>query len=243
MPSGRTRTLDRRPREADAAEEEDDAEPGTWMVRADDAAGKSRGPGRAAATCRPGQAGGSRTTWPRHWPNCRRRGWCARPNRSREILVGRGPDSARAHGLIRGAGSAGFSYPEWDWQRRRVPAQCGSRAGAPAAEARGRYLGARHASAACAHSSAAVRRDFERLRPRRMALRRQPDGAELDVDAMVTAYADRRGRRGSADDRFYIDCRPVRRDAAIMLLVDTSASTDGWVAGSGGSSTSRRRHC
>ena len=75
-----------------------------------------------------------------------------------------------------------------------------------------------------------VRRDFERLRPRRTALRRQRDGAELDVDALVAAYADRRGGAGG-DERFYIDTRPGRRDAAITLLVDVSASTDGWVAG------------
>jgi nitric oxide reductase NorD protein len=74
-----------------------------------------------------------------------------------------------------------------------------------------------------------VRRDFERLRLRRMALRRQPDGAELDMDAMVTAYGDRAA--GSRPMIGSIDCRPVRRDAAIMLLVDTSASTDGWVGG------------
>jgi len=75
-----------------------------------------------------------------------------------------------------------------------------------------------------------VRRDFERLRPRRTALRRQADGAELDVDALVAAFADRRGG-GMSDDRFYIDTRPLRRDVAIALLVDTSASTDGWVSG------------
>jgi nitric oxide reductase NorD protein len=50
------------------------------------------------------------------------------------------------------------------------------------------------------------------------------------MDAMVTAYADARAGC-TADDRFHVDSRPVRRDAAIMLLVDTSASTDGWVKG------------
>ena len=74
-----------------------------------------------------------------------------------------------------------------------------------------------------------VRRDFEWLRPRRTSLKRQPDGAELDVDAVVAAFADRRGG-GVMDDRFYIDTRPLRRDVAIALLVDASASTDGWVS-------------
>jgi nitric oxide reductase NorD protein len=73
-----------------------------------------------------------------------------------------------------------------------------------------------------------VRRDFERLRPRRTALRSQRDGAELDLDALVSAYSDRLAA-GVADDRLYIDTPPIRRDAAITLLVDASGSTDGWV--------------
>jgi nitric oxide reductase NorD protein len=43
-PSGRGRTLPRRPRVRDAGEEEDDAEPGTWMVRADDLQEKAEDP-------------------------------------------------------------------------------------------------------------------------------------------------------------------------------------------------------
>jgi nitric oxide reductase NorD protein len=61
-------------------------------------------------------------------------------------------------------------------------------------------------------------------------VRRQPDGAELDLAAYVTAFADWRARR-PGDDRLYVAARPARRDLAIALLVDASASTDGWVAG------------
>ena len=73
-----------------------------------------------------------------------------------------------------------------------------------------------------------VRRDFERVRPRRTALKRQRDGSDVDVDAVVEAYADRHGG-GAASDRLHVDTRPLRRDVAISLLVDASASTDGWV--------------
>ncbi|MBX6364479.1 MAG: VWA domain-containing protein, partial [Gemmatimonadetes bacterium] len=75
-----------------------------------------------------------------------------------------------------------------------------------------------------------VRRDFERLRPRRMLLRAQPDGAEVDIDAYVAAYADARAG-GALEHRLYRDARPLRRDAATLLLVDASASTDGWLSG------------
>jgi nitric oxide reductase NorD protein len=76
-----------------------------------------------------------------------------------------------------------------------------------------------------------VRRRFDGLRPRRVRLGRQPDGADLDLAAYVTAFADRHaGEPGN--DRLYTDSRPARRDLAIAVLVDVSASTDAWVAGS-----------
>jgi hypothetical protein len=43
-PPGRSRTLPRRPRIREASEDEDDSEPGTWMVRADDLQEKAEDP-------------------------------------------------------------------------------------------------------------------------------------------------------------------------------------------------------
>ena len=144
-----------------------------------------------------------------------------------EVLAGEDP-IPRSPGLGVRTEASGLAYPEWDW---RVAAY---RPHAAVIRERLAEAGSEVwvASALRCHGAMirTVRRDFERLRPRRMALRHQPDGAELDVDALVAAYADRRGG-GLADDRFYIDTRPVRRDAAITLLVDASASTDSWVVG------------
>jgi nitric oxide reductase NorD protein len=75
-----------------------------------------------------------------------------------------------------------------------------------------------------------VRRRFDGLRPRRERVGRQDDGPELDLAAYVSAVADwRAGRAG--DDRLYAATRPARRDLALALLVDVSASTDAWVSG------------
>ena len=80
-----------------------------------------------------------------------------------------------------------------------------------------------------AREVAAVRRQFERLRARRVRLVRQLEGDDLDIDAFVSAWAD--ARAGSAvDDRLYQRVRPARRDIAIGLLVDISGSTDSWIA-------------
>jgi nitric oxide reductase NorD protein len=62
-------------------------------------------------------------------------------------------------------------------------------------------------------------------------LNRQRDGSELDLSAYVTAFADRRAGQ-AGDDRVYVAERRTRRDLAITLLIDMSASTDAWVAGS-----------
>lgn len=225
-PPGRGRTLPRRPRVREAAEGEDDDELGTWMVRADDLQEKAEDPAglqRPAdrdQDADPGQLADALS----ELPEAR---LVRTPGPVSEALIGDDP-IRRAAVPTSTPQPSGIAYPEWDWRLQAY------RPGA--AIVRERIAGAgdeawvsatrrRHATLV-----RAVRRDFERLRPRRMALRRQPDGAELDVDALVAAYADRRGG-GVSDDRFYIDTRPVRRDAAIMLLVDASASTDGWVAG------------
>jgi nitric oxide reductase NorD protein len=61
-------------------------------------------------------------------------------------------------------------------------------------------------------------------------LRRQPDGSEVDIDAYVSAFADRMA--GSTwDDGLYEDVRPRRRDVAVLVLVDCSASTDASIRG------------
>jgi nitric oxide reductase NorD protein len=75
-----------------------------------------------------------------------------------------------------------------------------------------------------------VRRRFDGLRPRRRRVGRQDDGPDLDLSAYVAAFADwRAGHAG--DDRFYTAARPARRDLALTLLVDISASTDSWISG------------
>ncbi len=225
-PPGRSRTLPRRPRIREASEDEDDSEPGTWMVRADDLQEKAEDPaGLQRPADRDQQAdAGELADALSELPEAR---LVRTPAAVSEVLAGVDP-IPRAPGRPIGAAPRGLAYPEWDWRagayrdraavvRERV-AEAGSNVWVDATLRR--------------HSSIirTVRRDFERLRPRRTPLRRQREGTDLDVDALVAAHADRRGG-GVADDRFYVDTRPVRRDAAIALLVDASASTDGWVAG------------
>lgn len=69
-----------------------------------------------------------------------------------------------------------------------------------------------------------VRREFERLRARRVRMLRQRDGDELDLAACVRALADANAG-DSSDDRLYMAVRSARRAIAITVLVDISGST------------------
>lgn len=114
-------------------------------------------------------------------------------------------------------------YPEWDhriddyrmnWSRvRGCPADIGSD---------------EFVTATLAAQRGAVRvlrRFFEGLRP--PAFRRvtgQPDGDEVDLDAVVRRAGEQRaGREG--DDRIYIRREKRERDVAVAFLVDVSGST------------------
>jgi len=122
--------------------------------------------------------------------------------------------------------SSVVTYPEWDWRRGRYrPSHCSVQAGlapetgedwAPDAKLR------RH----IAH----VRRRFEALRPRREVRRAQPDGGELDMDALVRARTDL-AAGAALSDRVHLEVRNQARDLATAILVDTSFSTDSWIEG------------
>ncbi|WP_454625199.1 VWA domain-containing protein [Bradyrhizobium cenepequi] len=75
-----------------------------------------------------------------------------------------------------------------------------------------------------------VRRQFEALRPRHEFMRAQPDGHDLDIDALVRARCDLRAGSGTLD-RIHLAIRPQGHDLAVTLLVDVSLSTDAWVDG------------
>ncbi|HEX6321360.1 MAG TPA: VWA domain-containing protein, partial [Burkholderiales bacterium] len=75
-----------------------------------------------------------------------------------------------------------------------------------------------------------VRRRFELLRARRVRLRRQLDGEEIDLEACVESAADFRAGLPRAE-RLYQTLRPARREMALALLIDVSGSTDSWVSG------------
>lgn len=73
-----------------------------------------------------------------------------------------------------------------------------------------------------------LRRRFEAMRGEDRTLRRQAEGPEVDIDALVSAIAD---RRGGAEPGTRLFCHRQRdeRSLAAAFLVDMSGSTEGWI--------------
>ena len=73
-----------------------------------------------------------------------------------------------------------------------------------------------------------LRRSFEALRGEDKRLRAQPDGDDIDLDAVVRAYADLRAG-AELDERVFTRRTRNERDMAVLFMVDMSGSTKGWI--------------
>lgn len=73
-----------------------------------------------------------------------------------------------------------------------------------------------------------LRRRFEAMRDENRLLKRQAQGDEVDIDALVEALAD--ARDGSEmSDRLFMQVRRAERNIAVAFMVDMSGSTKGWI--------------
>lgn len=120
------------------------------------------------------------------------------------------------------AAAAGERYHEWDYVTARYRERAVTVHGGRVADGPTEWATAQMR----AHASAIreIRQRFERLRARRLRLRRQLDGEELDMEACVRSLvAIRMGLSG--DERLYAATRATRQPLAIELLVDVSGST------------------
>jgi nitric oxide reductase NorD protein len=73
-----------------------------------------------------------------------------------------------------------------------------------------------------------LRRTFEALRGEDRLLKKQPDGDNVDIDALVEAYADTRSGL-EMSDRVFTKRHKLERNIAVMFMVDMSGSTKGWI--------------
>ncbi len=152
--------------------------------------------------------------------------------RAKEVLLSDDPPDARAkrtaESSVANPSSISFSYPEWDYRIsayrdpgatiRLLPPQAGPQQWVDRTLAEHRSM------------LDAIRRRFEMLRAQRTRRSKQLDGDEIDLDAYIDSHADFRAGLPMAQ-ALYLTHRRTRRDLAIMVLVDVSGSTDGWISG------------
>lgn len=133
----------------------------------------------------------------------------------------RGAEDAGGTGLV-----APVTYDEWDYRR---------------ADFRKNWVSVQEKSLPLFHSSfvqealtryhgqiVRLRRQFEMLRQAERFVRRQKEGEDIDLDAMVESLAD--SRAGLApSDRLFVRLQRDQRDIAVLFLIDMSNSTQGWV--------------
>ncbi len=73
-----------------------------------------------------------------------------------------------------------------------------------------------------------LRRTFEAMRDESRLLKRQVQGDDVDIDALVEALAD--SRDGSEmSDQLFMHMHRADRSMAVMFMVDMSGSTRGWI--------------
>ncbi|MFO0610716.1 MAG: VWA domain-containing protein [Polyangiales bacterium] len=124
-------------------------------------------------------------------------------------------------------------YDEWDHKaRRRRPGWCSVREFvAPTtvtpAEAAARVRATLHRHRAVLRT---LRAEFERVEHGRAWRGRQPDGPDVDLDALVDRHACLLAGH-APPDRLYAARRRHRPDVATLVLLDASLSSDAWAAG------------
>lgn len=73
-----------------------------------------------------------------------------------------------------------------------------------------------------------LRKKFELLKREQRLIRRQSDGIDIDLDAVVESFSDLRAG-ASPSENLFIRADRHERNIAVLFLVDMSGSTRGWV--------------
>ncbi len=224
----RSARLARQPKVREATNEEDDVRQGAWMIQAsaphevaEDPFGLQRPTDRDAKT--------AADEFAESLAELEQARLVSTPGAPKEVLLSDDPpDAAAKPGAGTSADGAGpINYPEWDHRIQAYREPGATVRLLPAAAGPQSWVDDNLAE----HRSMldAIRRRFEMLRGQRTPLRRQLDGDEVDLEACIDAQADLRAGLPMAQ-ALYRSQKRSKRDMAILLLIDVSGSTDGWVS-------------
>jgi nitric oxide reductase NorD protein len=119
-----------------------------------------------------------------------------------------------------------FSYDEWDYIRRHYRKNWCALRERESSAGDGEFV-----PITLARYSGAVRqlrRTFELMRTDERVLKRQPDGDDIDLDALLDAHTNM-SAGAELGSLLFTRRRKHERDLAVMFMVDMSGSTKGWV--------------
>ncbi len=226
-PPIRSARLARQPKVREAPDDEDDPRQGAWMIQASAPHEVAEDPfGLQRPSDRDNQTGADE--YAESLAELEQARLVSTPGRPKEVLLSDDPPEARAHhgGSEPDHGVEHIRYPEWDHRLQAYNDAGATVRLAPAAHGPQQWVD----NTLAEHRSMldAIRRRFEMLRAQRTPLRRQRDGDDLDLEACIDARADLQAGQPMSQ-ALYRSQQRTRRDMAILLLIDASGSTDGWV--------------
>ena len=227
----RSARLSRRPEARACSDDEDDAHQGAWMVQpaqphehAEDPLGLQRPTDRDEKT--------AAEDFAESLADLAQARLVPTPGTAREVLLSDDPPGALARQPTAALGitpdcASTVSYPEWDFRAQSYRHPGATVRFCPAPQGPQAWV----AQTLATHRPllAELRRRFALLRALRTRLHRQADGDEIDLDACIDGQADFRAGLPMAQ-ALYLAQRRSRRDIAILLLIDISGSTDGWIS-------------
>jgi nitric oxide reductase NorD protein len=73
-----------------------------------------------------------------------------------------------------------------------------------------------------------LKKQFEMLRCTERLLKRQRDGDDIDLDALIESISDQRAGRPESE-KIFLRLHRDARDIAVLFLIDMSSSTEGWI--------------
>ncbi|EZQ18128.1 von Willebrand factor A [Halopseudomonas bauzanensis] len=151
------------------------------------------------------------------------------PGRSKEVLISDDPPDTNTAMQLKTAirEQQGLRYPEWDYRSQSYRQPGATLHVLPNLPGSQQWVDATLDE----HRSLLnqIRRRFEILSAQRVTRRKQLDGDDIDLQAYIDSYADFRAG-GSLSDALYQTRRTAERNLAITLLIDISGSTDSWVS-------------
>ena len=151
------------------------------------------------------------------------------PGRSKEVLISDDPPDTNTAMQLKTAirEQQGLRYPEWDYRSQSYRQPGATLHVLPNLPGSQQWVDATLDE----HRSLLnqIRRRFEMLSAQRVTRRKQLDGDDIDLQAYIDSYADFRAG-GSLSDALYQTRRTAERNLAITLLIDISGSTDSWIS-------------